>query len=312
VAPVPLILDVDTGIDDALAVLFAIASPEIDLIAVTAVTGNVSARQAALNSLAVLELAGVTDVEVARGASGPAGERPLAGGHGPRGLGGAELPAPTAAVSARRSAHLIAEEARARPGELLLVATGPLSNVAAALALEPELPSLLRGLTIGGGAYTTSVVETNMRIDPTAARAVFGSFTQAARLPVCVGLDVTERVRITSRDLDGLGAARGSDDLARFVNDAASFAIERYERGGDPDGAPLHDPLALAIAIDGRLAELRPARVAVAPDGMTAADLTADAARTNARVAIAVDAEVAKARILQRLGSVATRPARSR
>ncbi len=312
-APIPLILDVDTGIDDALALLFAIASPEVELIAATAVSGNVSAHRAAANTRAVLALAGAAGLEVARGPTRPPEPtNASAGRHGPGGLGRATLPASSAGRSARPAAQLIAEEARARPGEVLLVATGPLSNVAAALALEPALPSLLRGLTIGGGTFTDEVVETNMRIDPGAARSVLAGFAEATMLPICVGLDVIGRVRVTRRDLDDLSAARDEDDLARFMYDAVSFAIERYEREGAPRGAPLPDPVALAIAIEESLAELTSARVSVAPDGRTAADVAAGLSRANARVATYVDAESTRARILDRLGSVATTPRRSR
>ena len=131
----PLILDVDTGIDDAMALLYALGSPDADIVAVTCVAGNVDARQVAENTRAVLELAGRSDIEVALGREVPLA-RPLETTpetHGPRGLGYAELPRATTALSPRHASDLIVEEARRRPGELTLVTLGPLTNLAVAL-----------------------------------------------------------------------------------------------------------------------------------------------------------------------------------
>ena len=143
---VPLLLDVDTGIDDSLALLYACASPEAELLAVTCCSGNVEARQVVENTLAVLELAGRDDVEVALGR-----EVPLVRAlettpetHGPRGIGYAELPPPRRPVSERHGADVIVETARSRPGEVTLVTLGPLTNLAIALDREPNLPRLLR------------------------------------------------------------------------------------------------------------------------------------------------------------------------
>ena len=147
-ATVPLILDVDTGIDDSLALLYAAASPEAELVAVTCVSGNVEARQVATNTLGVLELAGRTDVEVAHRSRGAARATARDDARDPRpaGLGYAELPPPSRGVSDRHGVDLILDEARRRPGEITLVTLGPLTNLAVALEREPALPRLLRGL----------------------------------------------------------------------------------------------------------------------------------------------------------------------
>ena len=153
--PVPVLLDVDTGIDDSLALLYAVASPEANLLAVTCVSGNVEARQVATNTLAVLELAGRTDVEVAVGREVPL-VRPVETTpetHGPHGIGHARLPPPTRPVSDRHGVDLIVEEARRLPGEVMLVTLGPLTNLAVALEREPALPRLLRGFVFMGGAF---------------------------------------------------------------------------------------------------------------------------------------------------------------
>src|SRR3954468_24013920 len=135
----PLIIDVDTGIDDSLGLLYAAATPDAELVAVTCVGGNVDARQVERNTRSVLELAGRTDVEVALGR-----DRPLVKAvettpetHGPQGLGHAELPPPSRPVSDRHAADVIVDEARRLPGEITLVTCGPLTNLALAVLREP-------------------------------------------------------------------------------------------------------------------------------------------------------------------------------
>jgi purine nucleosidase len=173
---IPLILDVDTGIDDSLALLYAAASPEADLVAVTCVSGNIDANQVGINTRAILELVGRTDVEVAMGRQTPL-QRPLQTTpetHGPQGLGYAELPAPSRPLSDRHAVDLILEEARRRPGEITLVTLGPLTNLALAVLREPDLPRLLKGYVLMGGAFgvsgnTTPTTEWNIHCDPEAA-----------------------------------------------------------------------------------------------------------------------------------------------
>ncbi|MGH2467521.1 MAG: nucleoside hydrolase [Candidatus Limnocylindrales bacterium] len=181
---IPLILDVDTGIDDALALLYAAAAPEIELLAATCVAGNIDAQNVARNTAAVLDLAGRGDVEVALGAVRPL-LRPLRTTpetHGPRGLGYADPPPAERPLSPRAGADLLVEEARRHPGRITLVATGPLTNVALACLREPAFPTLLRRLVLMGGAYrtpgnTTPVSEWNIAVDPEAARVVFDAFS---------------------------------------------------------------------------------------------------------------------------------------
>src|SRR5207245_1965408 len=183
-SPIPTILDVDTGVDDALALLYAAASPEVELVAATCLTGNVHVSKTTRNTLAVLELAGCADVEVASGA-----ERPLVRDwapfgivHGEDGLGKHVPDEPSGSASARDAATLIVEEVHRRPGEIRLVAAGPLTNVALALELEPRLPSLLRGFTLMGGAFAnggnvTPRAEANVWMDPAAAARVFDAWS---------------------------------------------------------------------------------------------------------------------------------------
>src|SRR5919197_2817398 len=244
-APIPLILDVDTGVDDALALLYALGSPEVELVAATCVMGNVELPDVVRNTLAVLEIAGHGDVEVAAGASRPLvrDHVPFPVVHGERGLGRADPPAAASTVSERGAIRGIVETARERPDEVLLVATGPLTNVAMALAEEPALPELLRGFAIMGGAFdhlgnVTPAAEANIWVDPEAARAVFRGFSgwPEKKLPLCVGLEVTERVRMGHADVEAVCRPAPEAPVARFVAEAVPFYIEFYERSGEPQG----------------------------------------------------------------------------
>ena len=286
-------MDVDTGVDDAIALMLAVARPDIELVAVTCCAGNVEAPQAAANTLAVLELCGVDDVEVAIGSEAPLVE-PLrtATSHGPRGLGHAQPPAARASVSPRYGPDLIVEEARRRPGELLLVATGPLTNVALALRREPALPQLVRRLAVMGGSFghqgnTTPVAEFNIWVDPEAASAVFRAFSSARELPLVAGLNVTERTKLRPEHV----AQLGDNAVSGLVADAVRV---KFERNGL---AHMHDPLALALALDPTLGVTRPGTVDVELAGsltraMTVVDWNGSWGRApNADVAVEVDPE---------------------
>jgi len=282
---IPLILDVDTGIDDSLALLYVAASPEAELVAVTCVGGNVDARQVERNTRAVLELAGRSDVEVALGR-----ERPLVRPvettpetHGPQGLGYAELPPATRPLSDRNAVDLFIAEARRRPGEITLVTCGPLTNLALAVLREPELPRLLRGWVLMGGAYrhpgnTAPTTEWNIHCDPDAAKIAFAAFGESAAAhghprPVALGLDVTEQATILPNHIvalakaagstpdDSIALARGEDPMqasrsvasnpiVRYIADALRFYMEFHARYDGFYGAFIHDALAAAAAID--------------------------------------------------------------
>jgi purine nucleosidase len=344
---IPLILDVDTGIDDSLALLYTLASPEADLLAVTCVSGNVEARQVAINTLAVLELAGRTDIEVAVGREVPL-ERPLETTpetHGPRGVGYAELPAPTRAVSIRHGVDVIVETARARPGEITLVTLGPLTNLAVALEREPRLPRLLRRHVMMGGAFgapgnTTPTTEWNLHCDPEAARNAFRAWAEAITAdptiprPVALGLDVTEGARIGPEHVVALARRAGStpdetlapapkDPLAphmsvasnpviRFIADALRWYYEFHERYDGFYGAFIHDPLAVAAALDRGLITTEPLYVDVETSGELTTGMTvADRRRLTGRppnldVAAEADVETFLARLVERIGGLAS------
>lgn len=339
---VPLLLDVDTGIDDALALLYACASPETEIVAVTCIGGNVNARRVAANTLAVLELAGRSDVPVHLGSEQPL-RKPLETSeetHGPHGLGYAQLPEAAGGLAQGAAADRIVELARSRPGELLLVTLGPLTNLAIALEREPSLTSLFRGWVLMGGAFrgggnTTPTSEWNIHVDPDAAKACFAAWTGGA-MPLAMGLEVTERAKIRPEDLRHLAVRAGAQPLdadplgreplqavgtvaespvLRFVVDALRFYFEFHAKYDGFYGAFIHDPFALAAALDRALVKAEPVFVDVEvganlAHGMTVADwrhLTGSA--PNVDVAVEGDAETFLERFIDRVGGLAARRA---
>jgi purine nucleosidase len=343
----PLILDVDTGIDDSLALLYAAGSPDADLVAVTCVSGNIDARQVAVNTRAVLELAGGTDVEVALGR-----EVPLVRAlettpetHGPQGLGHAVLPPPSRPLSERHAVDVILDEARHRPGEITLVTLGPLTNLAIAVLREPALPRLLRSYALMGGAYgasgnTTPTTEWNIHCDPEAARIVFRAWADAMAAdpsiprPLALGLDVTEQARILPDDVvrlarragstpdDSIALAQGEDPMearrsvasnpiVRYVADALRFYMEFHASYDGFYGAFIHDPLAVAAALDRSLVATAPLYVDVETRGEVTSGMTvADRRRLTGRppnldVAVSADISAFMDRLIERIGGLA-------
>ena len=260
---VPVILDVDTGTDDALALGYAVASPKIELVAVTTVAGNVGVEKTTANTLAVLDWLGAGDVPVHRGASRPLvrPHRDAVYFHDEGGLGGAQLPPSTRSVGADRGPAALIRLARLRPREVTLVTLGPLTNLAIALNVEPNLPELLKSVVVMGGAYsvpgnTTPAAEFNILVDPEAAEQVF-----TARFPTLttVGLDVTERVALTRDDWDAVNAASTIPHPATLLREVGKFAFSRLGR----EQFSLHDPLSVAVAIDPTLIDVRELAVAI-------------------------------------------------
>lgn len=320
---IPLILDVDTGVDDLVALLLAVASPEVELIGATTVTGNVHVDTATRNTLLVLQIAGRDEVEVARGAEAPLTQawESFTVVHGEEGLGGFAVREPAGRPSDRDAATLIVERARERPGEVLLVAVGPLTNIALALRQEPALPELLHGFALMGGAFreggnVSPRAEANVWTDPEAAAAVFDAWTGAApdQLPRCLGLDVTERVWLSAIDIEAVCAPAPRSELAILIRDAVSFYADFYASTGRYEGACMHDSLALLAAIDPGVCTWADTKVQVELDGRwtrgeTVTDLLAIGttpwsdrpAEENARVATTVDARVVVDRVVERI-----------
>ena len=250
--PIPLILDLDTGIDDAIALVYALGHPLAEVVAVGAVHGNVPAPIAAQNSLRILEMLRRADVPVAVGARRPLAQ-PLATAefiHGSDGLGETQLPAPQGTPANEHAARQIVRLARQRPGELTLVATGPLTNLALALMAEPDLPRLLHQVVIMGGAAgcpgnITATAEANIWHDPEAADLVF----QAGWPLRMVGLDVTMQVHMTTSKRLRLREMAADVPVAGWIDRMLDFYVRAYAGALGEGVCPVHDPLAMAAAL---------------------------------------------------------------
>lgn len=302
----PVVLDVDTGTDDALALAYAVASPGIELIAVTTVAGNVDVTKTTANTLSVLDWLGAAHVPVHRGASRPLlrPHRDASYFHDEGGLGGAQLPTSTRPVGADKGPAALIRLARQRPGELTLVALGPLTNLAIALNVEPDLPELLNSVVVMGGAYTvpgntTPAAEFNILVDPEAADQVFSApFSNLT----AVGLDVTEQVVLTRDDWDAVNQAAS---LPRPVNLFREVGRTAFAKQGLVQFA-LHDPLSVAVAISPNLIGIRALEIAV-ETGEPELGRTRIAGPGNVRVAVSVDSQRALDDFRQTLGLPATR-----
>lgn len=253
-----IILDVDTGTDDALAIGLAVRAAAVELVAVTTVAGNVVLPRTTENTLRVLHHLGAADTPVHPGFSRPLA-RPLhdaADVHGVSGLGSLELPPSPAGPQHPSAPQLIVDRLRAEPGAITLVCVGPLTNLAAAIALEPALPTLMAGLVVMGGALgrgnVTHYAEFNIYCDPEAAAQVF----DACPLTM-VGLDVSERTNLARAAWERL--AGNDSPEAALVRGASADHFGRRGR----DRMHLHDPLALAVALDPTLCEMKRGRIKV-------------------------------------------------
>lgn len=249
-----VIFDTDPGVDDAMALFFLLRSPELALEAVTTVFGNVDVEQTTRNAQILLDVAGRSDIPVAQGAGRPLmpnRQRQLGGAvvHGDNGLGGAELPPPSRAAGPLRAAELIVERVMASPGEITLIAVGPLTNVALATCLEPRIAERVRELIVMGGAATvpgnvTPLAEANFHNDPEAASIVVAA---GYRL-VLVGLDVTLRAIITPEQVDVLRERGGP--VGAFIHAIGAHYGAHYARRTGRIGFPMHDSAAVLYAID--------------------------------------------------------------
>ncbi len=258
-ALIPILLDVDTGVDDAIAIAAAQGSAGIDLVALSTVAGNVDVNKTTANTLAVLDALSAGDVAVHRGASRPLSRslQDAAHFHGLDGLGNSSLPPSNRTLGPDRGPAAIIRQVMARPGELTLVCVGPLTNLAIALNVAPELPSMLRSVVIMGGAFyktgnITPHAEFNIYADPEAASQVLG--TSFPEITV-VGLDVTERVFISHDEWSTMG--NSPNPSFKLVHRVCQRSFEERR----VSAFHLHDPLAVAVAADPSLVKTE--RVAV-------------------------------------------------
>ncbi len=244
-----IILDTDPGIDDALALFLALASPEVQLEAITTTHGNVNIDLTTRNALALLELTGHTEVPVVRGSVNPLVREYVSAAHvhGGTGLGDVVLPEPTLQPIRQHASDYLIERIQAAPGELTLVAVGPLTNLALAVRRAPSIASQVREVLIMGGALRvpgniTPAAEFNIYGDPHAARVVLH-----AGWPIkLVSLDVTNITAVTREQVRAL-AANGSP-ITRFINEMTRFYFEVFGPATGNSVLRLHDPLCLAAA----------------------------------------------------------------
>jgi purine nucleosidase len=289
-----IILDCDPGIDDALAIAFAHGHPGIDLLGITTVAGNVGLAKTTENALAVCEFIGAAGTPVTAGCAGPL-LRPALDArqvHGESGLGGAVLPPPAADPAPGHAIDYIIDAVRAAPGEITLVATGPLTNIALAVRREPRLADWVGGFVIMGGSAgrgnTTPAAEYNIWADPEAATVVF----RAGWTVVMLGLDVTLRTGAAAEVLQRMR------DLGPLGTELLLPALDQYRSVSGPGGPPVHDVCAVAWVAQPELFGLVPARVQVETSGqltsgMTVTDFEAarEAGGGNALVGMEIDVD---------------------
>ncbi len=301
--PCRMILDTDPGIDDAMAILYALKRPGIRLEALTTVFGNTDVETATVNALRLLELAGRSDIPVARGA-GRSLVRPFVKAadhvHGKNGLGEIDLPEPKAQPVAETASDLIIRMARENPGEITLCPVGPITNVAVALTRAPEIAGLFKEIVVMGSTIfhpgiqgiPTPMADANFWNDPEAAQIVLRS---GANITL-VGMDVTMQVLLTAPMREAI--ARDGGHVGEKMMEIAAFYVNSYATMyPDIAGCGLHDPLAVAIAEDRTL--VRTERMCVDMElagtltrGMAVADRRRTAsARENADVCLEVDVE---------------------
>jgi inosine-uridine nucleoside N-ribohydrolase len=269
--PSRVIIDTDPGVDDALALLLAMRSPELNIEAITVVAGNVPLELGLPNALRMAEISRRTEIPVAAGATAPLVRRLVTAtyAHGENGLGGAVFPDPTLKPVAEPAADLIQGIVRKYPGDVTLITIGPLTNIATALHADPELAGKVRSLVMMGGSLSggniTPAAEFNIYVDPEAARIVFQS-----GIPLTmVGLDVTRKTTLTDDHVHVLEAA--DDPVGQAAAKIARKAIEHHREQGFVVGPNMHDSLAVAGFLDPSLLTLRQYYV----DVETAGELTA-------------------------------------
>jgi inosine-uridine nucleoside N-ribohydrolase len=262
VSPKPVILDVDPGHDDAVAIMLACGSPELELLAVTTVAGNATLPKTTRNALRILSLIGRADVPVGVGAAAPL-ERELrtAGDiHGESGMDGPEIPEPTFGPDGRGAAKLISDKLEESPEPVTLIPVGPLTNVALLLQEHPETKEKISHVSIMGGSVglgnTTPAAEFNIYVDPEAAREVFDS-----GLPITMcGLDVTHQAGAGREVRDRL---RGIGNFGGTVAGFLDFFAAAYKQVFDFDAPPIHDAVAVAAVLRPDLVKTRPMNVQV-------------------------------------------------
>jgi inosine-uridine nucleoside N-ribohydrolase len=265
-APQRVIIDTDPGVDDAMAIMLAVNSPELKVEALTVVPGNVDGKQGLENALKLVSLAGRCDITVAGGAQHPLNQKLITAQfwHGKNGLADIELPATKCKADSRFGPDLIIELIHKYPHEITLIPVGPLTNIALAVSKDPSIAELTKNIVIMGGSITggnvNGAAEANIYNDPEAAQIVFNG----GWMVTMVGSDVGERTLITRKYLAELQSSHGPE--SDFIAKLADFYLTRSEKSGY-SGAAMYDPLAVGLAIDSTLGTLKEMHVDVETKG---------------------------------------------
>src|SRR5688572_22542757 len=253
-----ILIDADPGIDDACAILLALASPELSLEGLSIVHGNCSLEQGTINGMAILELANARHVPVAKGCALPLVQPSLLAPetHGDTGLGYAKLPAPRTSPIRQHGVDFLIEQILKSPGEITLLAIGPLTNVALAIRQEPRVVEALKEIIIMGGALryegnTTALAEFNTYVDPHAAHIVYHAGIPTTLVP----LDVTYHCILTPADVSRL--LRTDSPVTKFVAESTRFYMEFHDEYQKIEGCVINDPLALALTFAPELCTYR-------------------------------------------------------
>ncbi|KHK95838.1 nucleoside hydrolase [Microbacterium mangrovi] len=307
---IPVFLDCDTGIDDAVALGYLLRSPAVDLVGIGAVSGNTDSSQAARNTLDLLGIAGVTGIPVAVGAHHHFSQDYRGGAahvHGDNGIGGMQLPRSEQEPDARTAVELLIDLSHQYAGTLHVLAVGPLTNIALALQADPTLPSRVKAFTVMGGACLapgniTAAAEANIHNDPEAAAYAFAAEVTAQWDATLVPLDVTMQHTLEEQHQHALAAS--DDPLARVLAEMLDHYMDFYRPIFGRRTCALHDPLAAVIAA-GEIGLSDAPRVPLEIDtadgparGATIADLrgihrgTGDSSRGGVRIVRAVDRPV--------------------
>ena len=305
----PVLIDCDPGHDDAMALLLALASPELDLLGVSTVHGNQTLEKTTANALRVLEFAGHGNVPVAAGADRPLVREPMvaASVHGETGLDGPDLPPPAGAPATLHAVDFLADRLRMAGGPVTLIPTGPLTNIALLLSRHPDVAGDIERIVLMGGAIAegnvTPAAEFNIWVDPEAAARVFASGLDVTM----VGLDVTHRALMGPEHADRLKAM---GRVGAMVAELWAFYHQFHSRVYEFPGTPIHDALAVAHVIRGDLlsTEHRNVEIDCASElcrGRTVVDLWRISGREpNAHVAVEVEGDAFLDLLVERIGSL--------
>lgn len=296
-----IIIDTDPGIDDAMAIHMAFADPRLDVIGMTSIFGNVPTSTATRNAMRLAEMANYKTI-VAGGAKIPLvrpAEPPADFVHGTEGFGTVPPATPAGTADARSAAEFLCESCAAAPGEIIICAVGPLTNLALALRLDPAIADNVKSVVIMGGsaAYhgnVTACAEANIWNDPDAADAVFAAHWDVTM----VGLDVTEKTQCTPDDFDQL--ALSSPEIGRFLRDAAAFYFDFHEEKTGIRSCFMHDPSAILAITDPNLFKFQAMPMGVVCDGeeIGRTKRHEDSDRPAIKVAMDVKSEMARQKFL--------------